>query len=61
MGCAMRALRRGDPPSRALMTRFCVMTYATTPMTKARYHPRHLVIYTMLTKYFMVIHTKWRG
>ena len=28
------------------------------PLTKAWYHPRHLVIYTMFTKYFMVIHTK---
>ena len=25
---------------------------------KARYQPRQLVIFTMFTKYFMVIHTK---
>jgi len=25
---------------------------------KAWYHPRHLVIFTMFTNYFMVIHTK---
>ena len=28
------------------------------PDGKARYHPHHLVIYTMFTKYFMAIHTK---
>jgi hypothetical protein len=28
------------------------------PATKARYHQRHLVSFTMFTKYFMVIHTK---